>query len=171
MPSKSLNKPSKTIGREGIALRTRLRLLTTTRMMNTHLKSRLKSEFGLSLARFDVMAQLAKSSKPLTMSDVSNLLMGTGGNMTSLTDGMERDGLVARLRSATDRRVIGVELTQKGAALFEQAASENTTWVNELFTDMSLEQLILLRELIGDLKNSASRAGMDERIGTNSIKR
>ena len=81
--------------------------------------------------------------------------------MTSLTDGMERDGLVARLRSATDRRVIGVELTQKGAALFEQAASANTAWVNELFTEMSLEQLILLRELIGDLKNSASRAGMD----------
>ena len=56
------------------------------------------------------------------MSELSRLLMVTGGNVTGLTDELARDGLVAREASPGDRRAWIVRLTPKGRRAFETMA-------------------------------------------------
>ena len=50
------------------------------------------------------------------MRDLSRYLMVTGGNVTGLTDDLERDGMVVRENSPGDRRAWIVRLTAEGPA-------------------------------------------------------
>lgn len=56
----------------------------------------------------------------LSLTDLSARMSATNSTMTGIADRMERDGLVERIRSETDRRVVQIELTEKGRALAAQ---------------------------------------------------
>ena len=49
------------------AVRLWLRLLTCTNLIERHLRNRLRTQFDITLPRFDLMAQLAREPKGLTM--------------------------------------------------------------------------------------------------------
>ena len=67
---------------------------------------------------------------PLCQSALAAKLLKTGGNLTLVVDNLERDGLVARQRDATDRRFVRVALTARGrrfiARLFPKLAASLT---------------------------------------------
>src|SRR6185437_13531572 len=71
---------------DGLSMRLWLRLLACTTMIERHVREQLRIRFDLTLPRFDLMAQLARAPKGLRMSDLSQRLMVTGGNITGLTD-------------------------------------------------------------------------------------
>ena len=47
------------------------------------------------------------------MSELSQRMMVTGGNVTGITDGLEKEGLVIRQVDPTDRRVFHVKLSRR----------------------------------------------------------
>ena len=55
----------------------------------------LRTRFATTLPRFDLMAALERAPDGLTMGELSRRLMVSGGNVTSIVAGLERDGLVA----------------------------------------------------------------------------
>jgi DNA-binding MarR family transcriptional regulator len=57
----------------------------------------------------------------LSLTDLSARMSATNSTMTGIADRMERDGLVERIRSETDRRVVQIALTEKGRALAAQS--------------------------------------------------
>ncbi len=79
-------------------------LLTTTNLVQAELRKRLRNEFDTTLPRFDLMAQLERHPEGLKMSELSRRLMVTGGNVTGLTDQLEKEGLVVRDADPNDRR-------------------------------------------------------------------
>lgn len=56
----------------------------------------------------------------LSLTDLSARMSATNSTMTGIADRMERDGLVERTRSETDRRVVQIALTEKGRQLAAQ---------------------------------------------------
>ena len=86
------------------ALKLWLRMLATTTHVEAEIRTRLRERFDISLGRFDYLAQLFRHPQGLKMRTLSRYLMVTGGNVTGLTDELERDGLVAREASPDDRR-------------------------------------------------------------------
>ena len=48
------------------------------------------------------------------MSELSRLLMVTGGNVTAIVDQLEKEGLVERLDEPADRRAFRIRLTRAG---------------------------------------------------------
>ncbi len=76
------------------ALRTWLRLLTCTQMIERVVRSRLRERFATTLPRFDLMAQLERHPEGLKMNELSRRLMVTGGNVTTIVDQLEKEGLV-----------------------------------------------------------------------------
>ena len=85
------------------ALKVWLRLLACTNRIEAQIRARLRAEFGITLARFDLMAQLERSVNGLKMSELSKRLMVSGGNVTGLTDELEKEELVAREDDPSDR--------------------------------------------------------------------
>ena len=101
--------------------------------IETEIRRRLRANFGISLARFDYMAQLYRKPDGLKMKELSNYLMVTGGNITTLTDELERESLVVREATPTDRRSWIVRLTDNGRQVFSRMAREHEQWILELF--------------------------------------
>ena len=86
------------------------------------------------------------------MSELSQRMMVTGGNVTGITDGLEKEGLVVREVDAADRRVFRVKLSAEGQRQFRRMAAEHEQWVIGLFEGMSVKHKNQLVELLGDLK-------------------
>jgi DNA-binding MarR family transcriptional regulator len=134
------------------SLRLWLRLLACSTDIETEIRKRLRAQFGMTLARFDYLAQLHRHEGGLRMSALSRFLMVTGGNVTGLTDELEKDGMVRRDAEPGDRRSYRVALTPQGRKAFEKIASEHETWVVELFGGIEEAERQQLYALLGRLR-------------------
>jgi MarR family 2-MHQ and catechol resistance regulon transcriptional repressor len=72
---------------------------------------------GVSPSQFGVLDALYHLG-PMTLGDIAKKHLKSPNNMTSVVDTMERSGLVERRRCAQDRRVIYVDITDKGREIF-----------------------------------------------------
>ena len=117
------------------ALRIWLRLLTCTQLIERRVRSGLREEFGTTLPRFDLMAQLERHPEGLKMNELSRLLMVTGGNVTTIVDQLEKEGLVER-GSPADRRAWSIRLTSAGKKSFAEMARAHEQWVVELLAKL-----------------------------------
>lgn len=140
------------------ALKVWLRLLACTTQIETEIRRRLRKEFGITLARFDYLAQLHRHPDGLRMSALSRYLMVTGGNVTALTDDLESEGLVLRETDAEDRRSFKVALTAAGRKAFEKVAQVHEGWVVELLAGLGVDQKHELHELLGRLRLHLSQS-------------
>jgi DNA-binding MarR family transcriptional regulator len=137
------------------ALRIWLRLLTCTQLIERQVRSRLREEFGTTLPRFDLMAQLDRYPDGLKMNELSRLLMVTGGNVTAIVDQLEKEGLVERLDEPDDRRAFRIRLTRRGEKSFGEMAREHEEWVVELLSGLSRRERDELLKLLAKLKSHA----------------
>jgi len=140
-----------------LSVRLWLRMLACTNRIESFVRQRLQANFATTLPRFDLMAQLERAAHGLKMSELSQRMMVTGGNVTGITDGLEKEGLVVREIDPADRRVFRVRLTAEGQRQFRRMAAEHEQWVIGLFEGMSLKHKNQLVELLGELKRHISR--------------
>ncbi|HKX40395.1 MAG TPA: MarR family transcriptional regulator [Burkholderiaceae bacterium] len=144
------------------ALKLWLRMLSCTTQIEDEIRKRLRVRFGISLSRFDYLAQLHRHRDGLKMRDLSRYLMVTGGNVTGLTDDLERDGLVIRESSPNDRRAWIVRLTPEGRRSFEAMAKEHERWVVELFGRLDARAVQQLHERLGELRLQVAETAATE---------
>jgi DNA-binding MarR family transcriptional regulator len=135
-----------------LSLKLWLRLLACSTQVEIEVRNRLRARFAMSLARFDYLAQLHRHPAGLRMSTLSRYLMVTGGNVTALTDELERDGMVLREDDAQDRRSYRLRMTPAGRKAFERVAREHEQWVIELFSGLETAHKQTLYELLGRLR-------------------
>jgi DNA-binding MarR family transcriptional regulator len=133
------------------ALRLWLRLLACEGMAEQRLRSRLREEFGITLPQFDVLSELERAAGALTMSELSQGMMVSNGNITGVVDRLVRDGFVKRTPSPSDRRVQYIELTHEGTARFSKIARRHERWVADLFAGLTAREL---EHLIGQLRKA-----------------
>lgn len=86
------------------ALKLWLRMLSCTVRVEDEIRSRLRTSFGITLPRFDLMAQLERHPEGLRMGELSKRMMVTGGNVTGIVDQLEKEGLVERVADPQDKR-------------------------------------------------------------------
>ena len=135
-----------------MALRLWLRLLACTNRIEAPLRTRLREQFGGSLPRFDLMAQLERHPGGMKMRELSRRLMVTGGNVTGLTDRLVTEGLVEKRSDSADGRAVTVQLTAEGRRQFRTMARAHEAWVAELLGGLTPVQQAQLFELLGRLK-------------------
>jgi len=158
-PSHTLLRDAQELGHEAragsgdhAALRLWLRLLACATQIESEIRRRLRAQFGVTLARFDYMAQLYRYKDGLKMRELSRYLMVTGGNVTGLTDDLERDGLVAREAAPADRRAWILRLTPKGRRSFEAMAQAHERWILELLGGLDERTVQQLYTQLGALR-------------------
>jgi DNA-binding MarR family transcriptional regulator len=158
-PSRTLLNDADELGHEArssrgdhAALKLWLRMLACTTQIEDEIRKRLRMRFDISLPRFDYMAQLYRQPEGLKMSELSRYLMVTGGNVTGVTDELEREGLVSRKNNPADRRAWIVCLTARGRDTFETMAQEHEQWILELFSGLSSDTVQRLYSQLGTLR-------------------
>lgn len=107
---------------------------------------------GFDIHGFAVLAAL-DAIGPCSQQRLSGEVALSGTMIVQLVDALERDGLVERRRSQTDRRVNALHLTEKGREVLAAAHAAREQAMDELtkpFSGDEEEELCtLLRELLG----------------------
>lgn len=125
-----------------------IRLLGVTRAAESELREFLRVRHDTTLPRFDVMAALYRRREGVTMSELSRMLLVSNGNATTVVDRLEKDGLVRRTPSETDRRTVFVALTADGLAQFEGLAAQHEAEVSRVFGGLSEGDLDVLTDIL-----------------------
>ena len=135
------------------SLRLLLRLLACQTLIKKDVRLRLRSEFNITLPKFDVLAELEHAGEPITMSQLSRKLMVTNGNITGLVDRLVKEGYVSRQVDNCDRRIQRISLTETGDRLFRRMAKQHEKWITQIFGKMPMEEIVQLTELLQHARN------------------
>ncbi len=108
------------------------------------------AEYGLTTPQFGVLEALHHLG-PLTLGDLAQKLLVTGGNITYVMDRLEEQELVVRDRWGEDRRIIWGRLTPKGRELMQEIFGEHVEFVHSLVQPLELEERKELRNLLRKL--------------------
>lgn len=153
---------------EKATLRTWLRMLACTNIVEGRVKGLLRENFDTTLPRFDLLAQLDSSRKDfpngLSMSDLSRRMMVTNGNITGLVDRLARERLISRSVDPNDRRTQLVRITDSGRESLERMTPNHQSWISSMFSALSEAERKQLYELVGKLKASAQAANINKGI-------
>jgi DNA-binding MarR family transcriptional regulator len=134
------------------SLRLWLRMLSCTTMIETEIRSRLRTEFGITLPRFDLMAQLDRHPEGLRMGELSQRMMVTSGNVTGIVNLLEQEGLVAREPVPGDGRAYSIRLTPAGRRAFKRMAARHEGWITELMGGLTEQERATLMTLLSTMK-------------------
>ncbi|MBV6305342.1 MarR family transcriptional regulator [Candidimonas humi] len=151
-PSPLPDLESRTVPEDHHDLRLWLRLLTCCNLIEGEIRSRLRVEYETTLPRFDLMAQLLREPAGMKMSELSRHMMVTNGNITGITDQLEKEGMVERIKVATDRRSSLIRLTARGKRVFRKMAQSHEHWIREMLGGLSEKSHKALYEALGELK-------------------
>jgi DNA-binding MarR family transcriptional regulator len=139
-------------------LRLWLRLFTCKMLIEGEVRRRLREKFDITLPRFDLLAQLDRAPKGMTLGELSQRMMVSNGNVTGLVDRLAAQGLLERRPSPKDRRAQLVSLTAEGRRFFRSMARANGDWIAEMLSDLSVNDIDTLMRLLGRTKASARKA-------------
>ena len=122
-----------------------LALIRVNSKMGRALKKHLE-QFNISGAEYGIIRNLGEAA--LTLSELSQRLLRVNSNTTAMIDGLERKGLVERIRDGEDRRVIRVKLTAAGLKLRDKVVPLHNDYIAKLLAPLSDGEVMNLLELL-----------------------
>ena len=137
-----------------LSLRLWLKLLSSSKIVEKRLRARLEEEFASTLPRFDTLAALEHHPEGLKMSELSESLLVSNGNVTGVVIRLIKDGFVTRTVDSSDRRAATVRLTRKGREAFLKMAASHETWIHDMFANLSDNQIAELTRLVDYMRRS-----------------
>jgi len=150
--------PKKSVG----ALLSRVRVEMLAALDRELSADRRLAPLELSAAQFIVIANLAGAEGPKSASDLCKGISYDAGAMTRMLDRLEAKGLIRRNRSAHDRRLMHLELTEEGRAAYPRMREISLTVANRFlrgFTKAEARQLEgMLARMLENAHGLAPRA-------------
>ncbi len=98
-------------------------------------------KFDLNVARFSLLASLARAPRPLSMTEIKDFMLRSPSNLTQMVDNLEARKLVRRIPREGDRRVHVLELTEEGRQLLGQVLVVYQQTMKDFLRDQSTEEL------------------------------
>ena len=127
------------MARDKEVLRALTILLKSSGSVTNMLKKDMQS-YGLNPTEFTVMEVLFnKGEQPIQI--IGNKVLLASSSITYVIDQLEKKNLVERKVNEKDRRVTLVSLSEEGNALMEEIFPQHTAVIEEVFSDISDEDL------------------------------
>src|SRR5271167_3164556 len=130
---------------ERLALLTYVKLMRAANSARSFAASSL-SGTGLTLTQFAVLEALYHLG-PMSLSDIAQKVLTTGGNLTMVVGNLEKQGLARRQQSPEDKRVQIVALTAKGKSLIRGMFPRHAAAIAEFLGVLSPEEQAHLGDL------------------------
>ncbi|MBV8749748.1 MAG: MarR family transcriptional regulator [Candidatus Eremiobacteraeota bacterium] len=127
-------------------------MLACTNLVEGRVAGRLRDAFDTTLPRFDFLSQLERHPGGLRMTEISQRMMVTGGNITRIAEQLLNEGLISRSVAPDDRRASIVRLTASGRRAFGEMARRHEGWIVETFAGLSEADRTQLFRLLAKLK-------------------
>jgi DNA-binding MarR family transcriptional regulator len=108
-------------------------------------------QFGIT-GRQATLLWLVKGSPGLTLRALAEVEGISPPALSGHIDRLERSGLLARVRSTTDRRRVGLELTTEGERVLRSVRERRTAWLAKRLGTLDPAALEALATAIGPLR-------------------
>lgn len=123
---------------ETLSLDTFIKLTRATNSFLTRLHQR-DTQGNLSPSQFAVLEALLHLG-PMCQTEISHKLLLSTGNITTVIDNLEKQGLVKRVRSQEDRRFITIHLTRSGEALISEIFPKHVDAIKQEMSALTEEE-------------------------------
>ena len=130
---------------ERLALSTHVKLMRAANAAR-NFASRSLGDVGMTLTQFAVLEALYHLG-PMSLSDIAQKVLTTGGNLTMVVGNLEKQGLARRQPCPEDRRMLIVVLTAKGKSLIRKVFPQHAAAIAEFLDVLSPEEQAHLGEL------------------------
>lgn len=109
---------------------------------------------GMKTSDFAVLEALYHKGRQ-TIKQISEAVLINTGSITYVIDKLEKNDLLRRTNCKEDRRVIFIEITDKGKQLMDEIFPKHQAKIEEIFSDIPEEDV---RILIESLKTAGKKA-------------
>jgi MarR family transcriptional regulator, organic hydroperoxide resistance regulator len=111
------------------------------------------------------VVKLLETIGDLSLSELSDKIRAQNSTVTGIIDRMEREGLVLRVRSTEDRRVVRIHLTEKGQDLAREIPVEPMEILRSALSGLSAaetaELLRLMTKVAKRISSIVSQAALE----------
>ncbi len=114
------------------------------------------SESGVTRIQWIALYYLGLYGK-ISQRELSNMMNVKDSSAGRLLDRMERDGLVERVRSHEDRRIVLVQLSEKGKAYREELIPLGVAFNNDLVEGISENDLKVFEKVLTKMVTNAQK--------------
>lgn len=124
-----------------------------SKYLNEYTKDYLKA-YNLTLGRFHVLRVIIES-QPVSMGYIYEELHMANSTVTVIVDYLYESGLVKRKRNVEDRRVVMLEITEKGRKIMKSLLTKRQEFMKEALLDMedsAKELAVLLENLMNKIE-------------------
>lgn len=129
-----------------------LRLARVHQKVN-HATTEFMREYNLSMAQFDVLAQIS-ATEGCTQQELADRLFVTKGNISQLLERLEQRGLIRRKPHG---RAYRLYLTEEGQSLTARAVPAQEEFIARLLGGLSYDEQSQLRHLLNRLDHEIAR--------------
>lgn len=137
-------------------------LMSIGGLMETVSNRQVFRRFELSNAQYEVLQILAAQSGPMSLSEISRMLVVSNANVTGLIDRMEAQNLVRRKTNPDDGRVRLIEVTATGRSRYKQAHTVLSAAVGEFlqgFKDAEIANFVKALDVL-HMRAQAAATGL-----------
>jgi DNA-binding MarR family transcriptional regulator len=130
-------------------LRAYFSLMEVVSLLQYAVRQQLQTEGGLSYVQFEILAKLAHTVGPLTMTDLADGVVYSRSGLTHQAGLLEETGLITRATSPVDQRATVVDITEEGRALVAKVLPGHIQVVRELlFDSLADDDVVALADMM-----------------------
>jgi DNA-binding MarR family transcriptional regulator len=133
-----------------------LNLIYTFNWMNARFNKSFEP-FEVTQQQFNILRILRGAGKPLSTLQIRQRMLDKMSDTSRLVDRLIKKGLVNKSVSAGDRRLVDVELTEKGKLLLQKMDGLNTD-LDAVLQQLSVEEAEKLNELLDKIRSADKEA-------------
>jgi MarR family 2-MHQ and catechol resistance regulon transcriptional repressor len=121
------------------------------------------SEAGLTFPQYRVIRTLGKFGA-MPMNKIGEHMSVTPANITGLVDRLEGRGYIERKEAGVDRRVVRIELTRRGRALYRETSIHHRRIVGGAMRVLCKDEKLRLTELLRKIRVAALQVDVHRQV-------
>jgi len=127
-------------------------ILQTGNWMNENFSDHLK-QFSLSIQQYQVLRSLKElDGEPANLNTLQAEMVSKNSNTTRLVEKLRLKGLITRIQSEENRRKVEIRITDEGLELLTEIAILQTSFENDIVSELNEEEIITLNTLLEKIR-------------------
>lgn len=126
-----------------------LNIIYTANWINSK-QSTFFKPFGLSSQQYNVLRILRGAGEPLKVQTIKERMIERSPNATRLMDKLNDKQLIERIACPEDRRVVHINITQKGLELLQEIDKQDDR--HDFINNLTEEEATMLSDLLDKLR-------------------
>ncbi len=128
-------------------------ILHTGNWMNEKFSDHLK-EYALSIQQYQVLSSLRElKGEPANLLTLQAEMVSKNSNTTRLVEKLRLKGLISRIQSEENRRMVEIRITENGLNLLAEIDAVHAEFKNDVVAGLSEEEILTLNQLLEKIRN------------------